>query len=169
MAKKKAASDPTAAAAEANKLLDALTAEAFPNITAQASFNRKFDSLVSGKAILKSGPEMRATVVRAAVARLLAIEKRMSDFWSGPNPPGAAEAARSAQWNEIVNSARVLETTAAASDEEVAKAYRRLLQRHHPDKLKANGLPESMLAHAKQRTQQIIEAWELVREQRGIR
>jgi DnaJ like chaperone protein len=51
----------------------------------------------------------------------------------------------------------------------VAKAYRRQLQRHHPDKLKANGLPESMLAHAKQRTQQIIEAWELVRERRGIR
>jgi DnaJ like chaperone protein len=64
---------------------------------------------------------------------------------------------------------RVLETSAAASDEEVAKAYRRQLQRHHPDKLKANGLPESMMAHAKQRTQQIIEAWELVRERRGIR
>jgi DnaJ like chaperone protein len=63
---------------------------------------------------------------------------------------------------------RVLETSAAASDEEVAKAYRRQLQRHHPDKLKANGLPDSMLAHAKQRTQQIIEAWELVREHRGI-
>jgi DnaJ like chaperone protein len=64
---------------------------------------------------------------------------------------------------------RVLETTSAASDEEVAKAYRRQLQRHHPDKLKANGLPESMLAHAKQRTQQIIEAWELVRAHRGMR
>jgi DnaJ like chaperone protein len=63
---------------------------------------------------------------------------------------------------------RVLETTSAASDEEVAKAYRRQLQRHHPDKLKANGLPDSMLAHAKQRTQQIIEAWELVREHRGM-
>jgi DnaJ like chaperone protein len=64
---------------------------------------------------------------------------------------------------------RVLETDAQASDEEVAKAYRRQLHRHHPDKLKANGLPESMLAHAKQRTQQIIEAWELVRERRGLR
>ena len=63
----------------------------------------------------------------------------------------------------------MLETTAGASDEEVAKAYRRQLQRHHPDKLKAHGLPESMMAHAKQRTQQIIEAWEIVRERRGIR
>jgi len=64
---------------------------------------------------------------------------------------------------------RVLETTPGASDEEIVKAYRRQLHRHHPDKLKANGLPESMMAHAKQRTQQIIEAWELVRERRGIR
>jgi DnaJ like chaperone protein len=64
---------------------------------------------------------------------------------------------------------RILETSAAASDEEVVNAYRRQLQRHHPDKLKAHGLPESMLAHAQQRTQQIIEAWEIVRERRGIR
>ena len=63
----------------------------------------------------------------------------------------------------------MLETSAAASDEEVAKAYRRQLHRHHPDKLKANGLPESMMAHAKQRTQQIIEAWEIIRARRGIR
>jgi len=79
---------------------------------------------------------------------------------------GAAAAARDRQLQEAY---RVLETAPGASDEDVAKAYRRQLQRHHPDKLKAHGLPESMLAHAKQRTQQIIEAWEIVRERRGIR
>jgi DnaJ like chaperone protein len=63
---------------------------------------------------------------------------------------------------------RVLESPASASDEEVIKAYRRQLSRHHPDKLKANGLPDSMIEHAKERTQQIIEAYELVREQRGL-
>jgi DnaJ like chaperone protein len=78
----------------------------------------------------------------------------------------AAAAARERQLQEAY---RVLETAPGASNEEVAKAYRRQLQRHHPDKLKAHGLPESMLAHAKQRTQQIIEAWEIVRERRGIR
>ena len=62
----------------------------------------------------------------------------------------------------------VLEVSAGASDEEVVRAYRRQLSRHHPDKLKANGLPESMLEHAKRRTQQIIEAWDLVREKRGL-
>jgi len=63
---------------------------------------------------------------------------------------------------------RVLETQPGASDGEVVKAYRRQLNRHHPDKLKANGLPESMIGHAKQRTQQIIEAYELIRARRGI-
>jgi len=63
---------------------------------------------------------------------------------------------------------RVLEIAATASDEEVVMAYRRQLSRHHPDKLKANGLPDSMIEHAKERTQQIIEAYELIRERRGL-
>jgi DnaJ like chaperone protein len=63
----------------------------------------------------------------------------------------------------------VLEVASGASDAEVTKAYRRQLSRHHPDKLKANGLPESMIEHAKERTQQIIVAWERVRDARGIR
>jgi DnaJ like chaperone protein len=62
---------------------------------------------------------------------------------------------------------QILEVDAKASNEEVAKAYRRQLSKHHPDKLKANGLPESMLEHAKQRTQQIIEAYELIKSARG--
>jgi len=63
---------------------------------------------------------------------------------------------------------RVLETPSNASDAVVVKAYRRQLSRHHPDKLKANGLPDSMIEHAKERTQQIIEAYELIRVQRGL-
>ena len=63
---------------------------------------------------------------------------------------------------------QILEVDPKASFEEVSKAYRRQLSKHHPDKLKANGLPDSMLEHAKQRTQQIIEAYELIKERRGI-
>ena len=63
---------------------------------------------------------------------------------------------------------KVLEVGPRASNDEVVKAYRRQLSRHHPDKLKANGLPESMIEHAKERTQQIIEAYELIKERRGI-
>jgi DnaJ like chaperone protein len=78
----------------------------------------------------------------------------------------ARAATRDSAAQQLEQAYRVLEVEPRADDDEVAKAYRRQLSRHHPDKLKANGLPESMIEHAKQRTQQIIEAYELVRERR---
>ena len=62
-----------------------------------------------------------------------------------------------------------LEVEASISDQELVKAYRRQMSRHHPDKLVANGLPESMAQMAKEKTQRIQEAYELIRESRGMR
>ncbi len=81
-------------------------------------------------------------------------------------PAGAESRFSSAQ--KLGQAYKVLEAAPGDSDQDVVKAYRRQLSRHHPDKLKANGLPESMIEHAKQRTQQIIEAYEVIRERRGI-
>jgi DnaJ like chaperone protein len=55
------------------------------------------------------------------------------------------------------------------SDQEVTRAYRRQMSRHHPDKLVANGLPESMAEMAKEKTQRIQEAYEGIRAARGMR
>ncbi len=71
--------------------------------------------------------------------------------------------------NQLVDSYRVLEVAASAGNEEVIKAYRRQMSRHHPDKLLAHGLPESMMEIAKQKTQQIREAYETICEHRGIK
>jgi DnaJ like chaperone protein len=62
-----------------------------------------------------------------------------------------------------------LEVSSQASDAEVTKAYRRQMSRHHPDKLVANGLPESMAEWAKEKTQRIQEAYESIRAARGMR
>ena len=62
-----------------------------------------------------------------------------------------------------------LEVEASISDLEVTKAYRRQMSRHHPDKLVANGLPESMAQMAKEKTQRIQEAYEGIRAARGMR
>ena len=43
------------------------------------------------------------------------------------------------------------------------------MSRNHPDKLKANGLPESMLEIAKEKTQQIQQAYEAIKAARGMR
>jgi DnaJ like chaperone protein len=90
-----------------------------------------------------------------AVARI-----RAGTFRREPQRPSGAL--------QVEQAYRVLECASTAPNDEVVKAYRRQLSRHHPDKLKANGLPDSMIEHAKQRTQQIIEAYELIRERRGI-
>jgi DnaJ like chaperone protein len=62
-----------------------------------------------------------------------------------------------------------LEVDPGISDQEVTKAYRRQMSRHHPDKLVANGLPESMAQMAKEKTQRVQEAYEGIREARGMR
>ena len=55
------------------------------------------------------------------------------------------------------------------ADKELKRAYRRLLSQHHPDKLVAKGLPEEMMQIAKEKTQEIISAYELIKKQRGMR
>jgi DnaJ like chaperone protein len=99
--------------------------------------------------------------VNAVQMRLLEAALRQHGGRARPPTPESAEQRLQAAY-------RTLEIEPAASNAQVVKAYRRLMSRHHPDKLKANGLPESMLEHAKQRTQQVREAYEILREQRGI-
>ncbi len=60
----------------------------------------------------------------------------------------------------------MLGITASVSDAEVKKAYRRLMNQHHPDKLVSKGLPEEMIQMATEKTQQIKAAYELVKETR---
>lgn len=67
--------------------------------------------------------------------------------------------------NEAYN---VLGITASASDTEVKKAYRRLMNQHHPDKLMSKGLPPEMLKMATQKTQQIKSAYEQIRKARML-
>ncbi|MDP7660738.1 MAG: DnaJ domain-containing protein, partial [Gammaproteobacteria bacterium] len=56
-----------------------------------------------------------------------------------------------------------------ATDKEVKTAYRRLMNQHHPDKLVAKGLPDSMLEVAKERTREIRAAYEVIKEYRKIK
>ncbi|WP_445947010.1 co-chaperone DjlA [Shewanella sp.] len=63
----------------------------------------------------------------------------------------------------------LLGLTESASDQEVKKAYRKLMNEHHPDKLVAKGLPEEMMALAKAKTQDIQSAYERIKANRGMR
>ena len=49
----------------------------------------------------------------------------------------------------------------------VKRAYRRLMNEHHPDKLVAKGLPPEMMEMAKEKTQQIQAAYDLICKAKG--
>lgn len=61
----------------------------------------------------------------------------------------------------------ILELTPPSNKQEVKKAYRRLMSRHHPDKLIAQGLPESMIKIANEKAQAISKAYEQICEVKG--
>lgn len=60
----------------------------------------------------------------------------------------------------------ILNISASATDNEVKRAYRRLISQHHPDKLVSKGLPEEMIKMATQRTQEIRGAYERIMDER---
>jgi DnaJ like chaperone protein len=62
----------------------------------------------------------------------------------------------------------ILNIDAKAGDAEVKRAYRRLMNQHHPDKLVAKGLPEEMMKLAEEKTHEILAAYERIREARGF-
>lgn len=67
------------------------------------------------------------------------------------------------------NAYDMLNLDRSASDADVKKSYRRLMSQHHPDKLVAKGLPEEMMKLAARKTHEIRQAYETIKESRGMR
>ena len=82
---------------------------------------------------------------------------------------GGQAGGRASSEKPLSESYAELEVTASVTDPEVIKASRRQMSRHHPDKLVAKGLPESMAQVAKEKTQRIQQAYEIIRTARGMR
>jgi DnaJ like chaperone protein len=76
---------------------------------------------------------------------------------AGPSRPSLGEAYQ------------VLGVNEEASDQEVKKAYRRLMSEHHPDKLAARGVPDEMIRVSTEKTAEISKAYDMIKEARGMR
>ncbi|SET61859.1 co-chaperone DjlA [Thalassotalea agarivorans] len=75
---------------------------------------------------------------------------------------GGAKGAQASSPNQIENAYKLLGVTRGSDEKSIKRAYRKLMSQHHPDKLIAKGLPEEMIEVAKQKTQDIQAAYELV-------
>lgn len=71
--------------------------------------------------------------------------------------------------NQVADAYEVLGVSESASAQEIKRAYRKLMNEHHPDKLMAKGLPPEMMNVAKEKAQQIQHAYELIRKEKGIK
>jgi DnaJ like chaperone protein len=63
----------------------------------------------------------------------------------------------------------ILGCRADDSDEQVKRCYRQRVQEYHPDKIAAKGLPDEFTQFAQDKFREIQEAWERIRESRGIK
>ena len=62
----------------------------------------------------------------------------------------------------------ILGCDSSATNDELRRAYRAQAKKHHPDLLRAQGLPEEMVARATEQMARINNAWEEIKRARGI-
>ena len=99
-------------------------------------------------------------ISRVELAQLEAMLRAQKGFRR--SPAGGADAAR------LSNAYEVLGLDKTSTNEEIKKAYRRLMNKNHPDKLAAGG--DTVLASAAtKRTREIRGAYEMLKARRSIR
>ena len=67
---------------------------------------------------------------------------------------------------QLASAYAVLGVSEASDLKDIKKAYKKLMSQHHPDKLVAKGLPPEMMEAAKQKTQDIQAAYDLITKNR---
>lgn len=73
---------------------------------------------------------------------------------------------RPATQSNIEEAYKALGVTSESSDQEIKRAYRKLMSQHHPDKLMGQGMPEDMIKVATERSKEIQAAYDLIKELR---
>jgi DnaJ like chaperone protein len=79
------------------------------------------------------------------------------------SPAGDADAAR------VKAAYQVLGINQSATNDEVKTAYRRLMNKNHPDKLAASEPGKEVIAEAERRTREIRSAYEMLKARRSMR
>jgi DnaJ like chaperone protein len=98
---------------------------------------------------------------RVELAQLEAMIRAQKGFRH--SPAGDADAAR------VQGAYAALGVSPDASNDEIKKAYRRLMNRNHPDKISGSNPDAAVLAEAERRTREVRGAYEMLKARRSIR
>jgi DnaJ like chaperone protein len=98
---------------------------------------------------------------RVELAQLEAMIRAQKGFKR--SPAGDADAAR------VRGAYETLGVDSDASNDEIKKAYRRLMNRNHPDKIAGSNPEAAVVAEAERRTREVRSAYEMLKARRSIR
>ena len=98
---------------------------------------------------------------RVELAQLEAMIRAQKGFKH--SPAGDADAKR------LRGAYATLGIDASATNEEVKKAYRRAMNKNHPDKIASSNPDEAAIATAEKRTREVRAAYEMLKSRRSIR
>ena len=98
---------------------------------------------------------------RVELAQLEAMIRAQKGFRH--SPAGDADAQR------VKNAYTTLGLDESATNDEVVKAYRRAINRSHPDKIASDNPDEAAVAAAEKRTREVRAAYEMLKSRRSIR
>ncbi|MGY3570822.1 co-chaperone DjlA [Vibrio paucivorans] len=76
---------------------------------------------------------------------------------------------QASQTDHLADAYDVLGVSESAESKEIKRAYRKLMNEHHPDKLMAKGLPPEMMNVAKEKSQEIQNAYDLIKKVKGFK
>lgn len=134
----------------------------------RALFLRLLLEVALSKDSLKRGERARIWTVcqeldigRVELAQLEAMIRAQKGFRH--SPAGDADAAR------VQGAYAALGVSPDASNDEIKKAYRRLMNRNHPDKISGSNPDAAVLAEAERRTREVRGAYEMLKARRSIR
>ena len=98
---------------------------------------------------------------RVELAQLEAMIRAQKGFRR--SPAGDADAAR------VRRAYAALGVSADASNDEVKKAYRRMMNKNHPDKISGTNPGADVIAEAERKTREVRGAYEMLKARRSIR
>lgn len=94
---------------------------------------------------------------RAEFNRILEMVLNQAHFSHGQVDPKTA----------LDDAYKALGIPADSTDQQVKRAYRKLMSQHHPDKLMGQGVPEDMIKVATEQAQEIQLAYDLIKKHRS--